>query len=128
MNTKQQIAELVFGNLLWIHRHNFVFFNSWHLFAIFALFTVYISLLFHGTLTLSCIMLQNGQTYFKCLTVWTPQDFWRMFGYFTTLCMKGIKNNGLLSAVTFIYQLQPSSGTCSSPRAEKYQIEQFNPH
>ena len=26
-------------------------------------------------LTFSCKMLQNGQTYFKNLAVWTPQDF-----------------------------------------------------
>ena len=27
------------------------------------------------SLTLSCIMLRNGQTYFKSLAVWIPQDF-----------------------------------------------------
>ena len=31
-------------------------------------------------------MLQNGQTYFKNLAVWTSQEF--MFGHFTILCMK----------------------------------------
>ena len=29
----------------------------------------------HRTLILSCIMLKNGQTYFKSLSVRTPQDF-----------------------------------------------------
>ena len=33
-------------------------------------------------------MLNNGQTYFKSLAVWTPQDFKSMFGHFLTLCMK----------------------------------------
>ena len=33
---------------------------------------------------------QNGQTYFENLTVWIPQDFWSMFGHFTTW-MKGLK-------------------------------------
>ena len=28
-----------------------------------------------NTLTLSCIMLYNGQTYFKTFAVFTPQDF-----------------------------------------------------
>ena len=28
-----------------------------------------------NTLTLSCMMLKNGQTYFKNLAVYTPQDF-----------------------------------------------------
>ena len=33
-------------------------------------------------------MLQNGQTYFKNLVVFTAQDFSDMFDHFTTLCMK----------------------------------------
>ena len=36
-------------------------------------------------LTLSFIMLKNGQTYFKNLAVFTPQDFKIMFGHFSTL-------------------------------------------
>ena len=28
-----------------------------------------------GSLTLYCIMLKNGQTYFKNVAVFTPQDF-----------------------------------------------------
>ena len=43
------------------------------------------------SLTLSCIMLQNSQTYFKNLAVFTPQDFKSMFDHFTTLCTKGLK-------------------------------------
>ena len=35
-------------------------------------------------------MLNNGQTYFRNLAVFTPQDFQSMFGHFTTLCMKGL--------------------------------------
>ena len=35
-------------------------------------------------------MLYNGQTYFKDLAVFTPQDFKSMFSHFTTLCMKGL--------------------------------------
>ena len=40
--------------------------------------------------TLSYIMLKNGQTYFKNLAVFTPQDFQSMFGHFSTLGMKGL--------------------------------------
>ena len=36
-------------------------------------------------------MLKNGQTYFKNLAVWTPQDFLNMFNHYSTLCMKEIK-------------------------------------
>ena len=36
-------------------------------------------------------MLKNGQTYFKNLTVFTPQDSYSIFGHFSTLCMKGLK-------------------------------------
>ena len=42
-------------------------------------------------LTLSCMMLKNGQTYFKNLVVFTPQDFKSMFEHFSTSCMKGLK-------------------------------------
>ena len=35
-------------------------------------------------------MLKNGQTYFKNLAVFTPQDFKSMFGHFSTLCNKGL--------------------------------------
>ena len=42
-------------------------------------------------LTLSCIMLWNGQTYIENLAVFTLQDFQSMCGHFTTLCMKGLK-------------------------------------
>ena len=41
------------------------------------------------TLTLSFIMLNNGQIYFKILAMWTPQDFWSMSGHFSTW-MKGL--------------------------------------
>ena len=47
-------------------------------------------------LTLSCIILQNGQTFFKNLAVWTPQDFWSMFGHFTTLCVEGLTHSSLI--------------------------------
>ena len=43
-------------------------------------------------LTLCFIMLQNGQTYFKNLTVFTPQDFWSMFDHFATLWNKGLNS------------------------------------
>ena len=33
-------------------------------------------------------ILKNGQTYLKNLAVWTPQGFWSMFGYFSTLWNK----------------------------------------
>ena len=33
------------------------------------------SMLFTIGLTLSCITIKNGQTYFKYLAVYTPQDF-----------------------------------------------------
>ena len=35
-------------------------------------------------------MLKNGQTYFKYLAVFTPQDFSSMFGHFSTLYNKGL--------------------------------------
>ena len=35
-------------------------------------------------LTLSCIMLKNGQTYFENLEVRTTQDFQSMFSHFST--------------------------------------------
>ena len=41
------------------------------------------------TLTLSFIMLNNGQIYFKILAAWIPQDFWSMSGHFSTW-MKGL--------------------------------------
>ena len=44
---------------------------------------------FHYSLTLSCIMLKTGQTYFKSLVVFTKQ---KMFGHFPTLCMQGSIN------------------------------------
>ena len=40
--------------------------------------------------TLLSIMLWDGQTCFKNLAVWTPQDLESIFGHFTTLCMKGL--------------------------------------
>ena len=43
------------------------------------------------TLIFSCLMLKNGQTYFKSLVVWKPQDFKSMFGHFSTLCLKMLK-------------------------------------
>ena len=38
-------------------------------------------------------MLKNGQTYFKNLAVWTPQDFESMFGHFSTLWNEGLKED-----------------------------------
>ena len=42
-------------------------------------------------------MLKNGQTYFKNLAVFTPQDFKSMFGHFSTLCNKGLSSDNLLT-------------------------------
>ena len=53
-------------------------------------FAFSLSCILKKCLTLSCIMLHNGQTYFKNLAWWTPQDFKSMFGHFTTLYMKGL--------------------------------------
>ena len=39
-------------------------------------------------LTVLCILLKNGQTYFKNLVVFTPQDFKSIFDHFSILCMK----------------------------------------
>ena len=39
-------------------------------------------------ITLSFIILKNDQTFFKNLVVWTLQDFWSMFGHFSTLWKK----------------------------------------
>ena len=41
-------------------------------------------------LTFSLIMLKNGQTCFKNLAVFTPQDFKSMSDHFSTLWMKGL--------------------------------------
>ena len=41
-------------------------------------------------LTIYFVVLKNGQTYFKNLAVWTPQDFQSMFGHFSTLWNKGL--------------------------------------
>ena len=41
-------------------------------------------------------MLKNGQTYFKNLAVFTPQDFKSLFGYFSTLWNKGLKNEAYI--------------------------------
>ena len=46
------------------------------------------SLLFVFDLIILWIMLKNGQTYFKNLALFTPQDFLIMFGHFWTLRMK----------------------------------------
>ena len=62
-------------------------------------------------LTLSCIMLWNGQTYFKNPAVFTPQDFQSMFGHFTTLCMTGLISDvsgGSAHLSAGIYQTFPS--------------------
>ena len=37
-------------------------------------------------------MLKNGQTNFKNLAVFTPQDFKSMFNHFSTLRNKGLKH------------------------------------
>ena len=37
---------------------------------------------YQKSLTLSCKMLKNGQTYFKYFVLQTPQDFKSMFGRF----------------------------------------------
>ena len=46
-----------------------------------------------STLTLSRIMLKNGQTYFKNLAVFTAQDFQSMFDHFSASCMKGLRKD-----------------------------------
>ena len=48
-------------------------------------------------LNLSCIVFQDGQTYFKNLAVSRPQDFKSIFGHFSTFCMKGLKNKPSMS-------------------------------
>ena len=42
-----------------------------------------------NTLTLSCMSLKNGQTYFNNLVV-NNKNFWSMFGYFSTICTRGL--------------------------------------
>ena len=49
-------------------------------------------------------MLKNGQTYFKNFAVFTPQDFKAMFGYFSTLCMKGLIISFSISSWSFFKQ------------------------
>ena len=41
-------------------------------------------------LILSCVMFNYDQTLLKNFAVFTPQDFWRMFSHFSTLCIKGL--------------------------------------
>ena len=41
-------------------------------------------------LTLLCIVIKNGQEYFNKPVMFTPKDFQSMFGYFSTLYMKGL--------------------------------------
>ena len=43
-------------------------------------------------------MLKNGQTYIKNLSMFTPQDFESVLGYFSTLFMKRLKEH-LVTAV-----------------------------
>ena len=50
-------------------------------------------------LTLSCIILENDQTYFKNIVVFTTQVFLSMFGHFSILYMKGLKLYRLLLTV-----------------------------
>ena len=52
-------------------------------------FSIFTEIMLRIYLTLYCIMLKNGQTYFKNLAVFTPQDFKSMFGHFSILCNKG---------------------------------------
>ena len=47
-------------------------------------------------ITLLYIIMKNGQTYFRNLAVFTPQDFYSMFDRFSTLCIKGLKQINLL--------------------------------
>ena len=49
-------------------------------------------------LLFSCLMLENGQTYFKNLAVFTQQNCWSMFGHFSVLYTKCL-NDGIVSDV-----------------------------
>ena len=40
---------------------------------------------------LQCIMLENGQTHYQNLVLWTLQDCESMFGYFSTLYMTEVR-------------------------------------
>ena len=48
--------------------------------------------LFMQTLTLYCIMCQNGQTHFKNLAAFAAR-FWNVSDHFGTLCIKGLIYN-----------------------------------
>ena len=50
-------------------------------------------------------MLQNGQTCFKNLAVFTPQDYQSMFGHFTTLCMQGLSRTVSTTNNFILFQL-----------------------
>ena len=54
-------------------------------------------------------MLKNGQTYFKNLAVFTPQDFKSMFGHFSTLCNKGLMYGLSERPSKLPYNLRPQS-------------------
>ena len=49
--------------------------------------------------TLLCIMLKNGQTYFKNLAMSTAEDLKSTFSHFSTLCMEDEVGNGKPTSV-----------------------------
>lgn len=53
-------------------------------------------------LTLSRIMLKNGQTYFQNLVGWTPQNLYSMFDHFLTFCMKELNDLSWNHPIIFI--------------------------
>ena len=56
------------------------------------------------TLTLPYVIMNNGQTYFKIIAVWTPIYLWSKFSHFSTLCMERLTleiNSGKNSVLVF---------------------------
>ena len=49
-----------------------------------------------GKLALSCVMLKNGQTHFKNLAMFAQQHFKGMFGHFSTVGMKELREFHLI--------------------------------
>ena len=75
---------------------------------------IFLNIFVYLTLTLYFI-LKNDQTYFKNLTVFTPQDFWSMFSHFSTW------NKGLTNFMSLVYFYTP----CKHPKNSEFLFSVF---
>ena len=65
----------------------------------------------------------NSQTYFNKLAVWTPQDFESMFGHFSTLWNKELKN--LIRLIRFLIVLK-YRWSCKLPTITEFPVSSFH--